>query len=625
MTSPEELQIKELQRQLIETKRHLSLSDEIIEDLDKQVQSQDAMLRYLHTTVSSMRLVNRIKRIFQKIVPAKIWNIFDNQGEITNEGSRSRAYIYHEPVIDISITNEILSFGKKPLISIILPAYNADPKWLDQAIKSVKKQWYENWELSITYKNSAETALKHLETLEHPKIKLIPLGGAQNFSGLPGIDDSLITGDYIALMDAKDELAPDALYEMVKVIDRHGAEFVYSDEDRLKNDRYTSPHFKPDFSYDLLLSFNYIGRFAIIKTEIFKQIDPIDFETDDGSFLDIYLKTIEKTDKTAHIPKILYHRRRVEGEAAKNPQNIAIIQKHFERMGIDARVSSGEKSPFWDIAYALPRPKPLVSIIIPTKDAIGYLDDCIQSIIALSTYQNFEILILNNNSEKEETFEWLGNIQEKYSFIQVLEANYPFNWSKLNNHGMSVSNGDVFIFLNNDIKIITPDWIERLASRALQPKVGTVGALLLFEDDTIQHSGVVAGWGHIYRTCEQRYDHTPFVSPMATRNVSSSTGACLAVSRKTIEDIGLFDEEYLIADSDIVLSLRALEKGYRNVLDAETKLYHYESKTRDNYVPECDLKRARRDYHHYRKNGDPFFNSNLILAEYMPTLAHQGQ
>jgi GT2 family glycosyltransferase len=441
----------------------------------------------------------------------------------------------------------------------------------------------------------------------------------------------MAAGEYIALMDNDDEITPDALYEVVKVINEKDADFIYSDEDKLdKENNHILPFFKPDFSYDLLLSLNYITHFSVIRKAILNDIKGFRLGYEGAQDYDLFLRVVEKTNNIVHIPKILYSWRMLETSTALSSDakpyaheaGRKAIESHFARSGISAEVETSKRLFTYPVKYAMPKEYFKISIIIPTKDGLNFLKTCVESILTVSTYNNFEILILNNNSEEEETFKWFDYIQGKYENIKVIDANYEFNWSKLNNHGMRESKGDVFIFLNNDIKVITPDWLERLAGTAIQPNVGTVGALLLFEDDTIQHAGVVLGmngWAdHVYRGMEQVHLNTPFVSPLVTRNVLASTGACLAVSKKVIKDIGPFDEEFKICGSDVELSLRAYEKGYRNIFNAETVLYHYESKTRDSFVPECDFEMSKKAYERYWKSGDPFYNKNLSLDSTIP-------
>lgn len=242
-------------------------------------------------------------------------------------------------------------------------------------------------------------------------------------------------------------------------------------------------------------------------------------------------------------------------------------------------------------------------------------------------YPDYEILIINNNSVEKETFEWFEK-QKLRSSVRIVNANYEFNWSKLNNHGVREASGEIFVFLNNDTLVISEDWLQRLAEKALREDVGTVGGLLLYQDNTIQHAGVVIGLGgwadHIFKGMNPNHFGSPYISPMVTRNVIASTGACLAISKKTLEKIGLFNEDFIICGSDVEISLRSIEHGLVNIYDPHVKLYHLESKSRSSYIPPIDFELSKFFYGPYLEKGDPYFNRNLSLNNLAPKLS-QGE
>jgi len=249
-------------------------------------------------------------------------------------------------------------------------------------------------------------------------------------------------------------------------------------------------------------------------------------------------------------------------------------------------------------------------------------DACVKSILEKTTYQNYEILLLNNRSAEERTKAWMLAVQELDSRIRVVDCDMEFNWSKINNFGVAHSDADVFIFLNNDTLIITPDWMERLAENAMRDDVGAVGAQLLYEDGTIQHAGVVVGMNeyadHVFKGMSAGFYGSPYISPMVSRNVLAVTGACLAVSRKTLDRIGRFDETFIICGSDVELCIRAYEHGLFNRYDAGVRLYHLESKSRDTYIPPIDFECSRISYAPYLEAGDPFYNVNLSRYSLAP-------
>jgi GT2 family glycosyltransferase len=269
----------------------------------------------------------------------------------------------------------------------------------------------------------------------------------------------------------------------------------------------------------------------------------------------------------------------------------------------------------------------LVSIIIPIKDGWQMTDACIKSIVEKSSYKNIEILILDNNSVNSDTIKWLAEAPLVYNRLKTIKASFDFNWSKLNNYGIKHSKGDVYIFLNNDTLVISEDWIERLCENALRSRVGAVGPLLLYEDGTIQHAGVVVGLGgwadHVFRREEPQFTIGPYLSPAVTRNVLAVTGACMCVSRQTLEEIGLFNENFIICGSDIEFCIRAHEAGKYNIYNAFVKMYHLESKSRDGYIPPIDYKLSWKYYKPYLLNIDPFFNPNLDINSTNPRISKE--
>jgi len=262
------------------------------------------------------------------------------------------------------------------------------------------------------------------------------------------------------------------------------------------------------------------------------------------------------------------------------------------------------------------------------RDKAYLTDQCIQSIIDKSSYKNWEIIIVDNRSKEKDTFKWFDRVSEQEPRVSVIKADIEFNWSKINNLGMSNANGSVFIFLNNDTLVITPDWIERLCENAIRDDIGAVGSLLLYEDDTIQHAGAVVGMGgladHVFKGMATIHVNTPYVSPMVNRNVLAVTGACLCISRKTIEEIGAFNEEFIICGSDVELCIRAYEMGLRNLYNANVRLYHLESKSRDSFIPKTDFELSCKYYKSYRENIDPYYNPNLDIYSAIPTVATGG-
>lgn len=530
---------------------------------------------------------------------------------------------------------------QKLRFSIIMPVYNVEIQWLDKAIQTVRQQTYSNWQLCIVDDCSTdERVKKYLETITDENICVEFMKTNGGISEATNRGAELADGDYLILMDNDDELDPRALQLFAEKIAETDADIIYSDQDIVDcEDNYKEPLYKPDWSPDLILSQMYIGHLLGFRKKLFDQVGGFRSGFNGSQDYDLFLRISELTDAIEHIPEILYHWRAIPSSTAMNPDSKPYaqyagqnaLQEHLNRVLGEgkARVDETESFFVYDVRYLLEN-QPMVSVIIPTKDHAELLQAAIDSIEDYTNYKNYEIIILDNNSEKEETLAYFEHVMQEYDNVHVYPAVFPFNWSRLNNFGMTKAKGDVLIFLNNDVKVIAKDWMERLTEKAIQEGVGVVGGLLLYEDGTIQHAGVVAGMGgwaeHVFKGMKPVHYGSPFVSPMVTRNVTAVTGACMAVSRKTIDTIGGFDENFIICGSDVELCVRAHNCGLRNIYDPYVKLYHYESKTRDSYIPEIDFELSSKMYEPFRQKGDPFYNKNLDYYQWVPTkLEHKPE
>ena len=552
--------------------------------------------------------------------------VLKNQGpEIFKQ--RLSASINYEPGYGRVKKEKLKNYSGEILFSIVMPVYNVEIKWLDKAIESIEKQNYKNWEICIADDCSTRQEVReHLSAMKNSRIKIKLLEKNQGISGATNAAAALASGEYILLMDNDDELAPSALHEFYQKIKKEGSEIIYSDMDIIDvKGKTRDPLCKPDWSPDLFLSQMYLGHLIGFKKSLFEKVGGFRGEFNGSQDYDLLLRMTEMTDKIGHVSEILYHWRDLPNSTAANPESkpyaqtagLNAIQEHLDRVyGKGAATANETENLFvYDVRYHM-NEEPKVSIIIPIKDHADLLKAAIDSIYAKTTYKNFEIIILNNNSEKEETFSYLKKVEEEHDNVIVKDAAFEFNWSRLNNYGMKFATGDVYVCLNNDVEVIEPEWLTRLVEKAIRKDVGVVGGLLLYEDNTIQHAGVVIGMGgwadHVFKGMKPQHYGSPFVSPMVTRNVSAVTGACLAVSKATIEKIGGFDEKFIVCGSDIELALRANQHGLVNIYDPNVRLYHYESKSRDaSKIPQIDFDLSDQMYKTYRKNGDPYYNRNL--------------
>jgi glycosyltransferase involved in cell wall biosynthesis len=437
------------------------------------------------------------------------------------------------------------SFGYEPKFSIIVPLYNTPPALFRAMAGSVLGQTYANWELCLADGSESGGLGEIAEGLGDPRIKYKKLEKNAGISGNSNAALSMATGDYIALLDHDDMLAPQALYSYARLINEDsGYDFIYSDEDKVTEDgaRRMDPFFKPDFSPDMLLAFNYITHFTVIKKTLVDSVGWFDSTYDGAQDYDLFLRATEKANRIGHIDDILYHWRIAETSTALSSgtktytveAGHAAIASALERRGAEgAHVELGALPNYFNVVYPIPAQPPKVSIIIPNKDEPGTLRACINSIRQKTTYTDYEIIVVENNSEDPKIFDYYKTIENEPG-IRVLEYGGPFNFSAINNFAAARADGELLLFLNNDITVITPGWLEQMAMHALRPEIGVVGAKLLFPDDTVQHGGIILRIGgiagHSHR-CADVDDVGSFARMTLVHNVSAVTAACMMMEK----------------------------------------------------------------------------------------------
>ena len=519
-------------------------------------------------------------------------------------------------------------------VSIIIPVYNVNKSRFKKTLKSVFSQSYQNWELCISDSSKSNKKIDNVIN-EYPKykdkIKYLYSEKSLGISLNTNNALSLATGDIIALLDHDDILESTALEEVVKAFTKYSCDVVYTDEQIIsENGKIINRFFKPDFSPDLLYSQNYICHFLAFKKEILDKIELFNPEFDGAQDYDFILRMYEVTDKFQHINKILYNWLSTEESTSTNADSkpyaqtagLKALDAHLKRIyGSVAHAAETDYLFVYEAKFDfLTNQK--VGIIIPMKDKIDLTYQCVYSIIKNTSYQNYEILILDNNSKDDLTKIWLNDIKSFDNRIKVMKADMDFNWSKLQNFGMQNLDADCYVFLNNDTVVVKGNWLDILCSNALREEVGVVGPLLTYEDNTIQHAGVVVGLGgyaeHVFKGQHLVHAGINFISPMVARNVTAVTGACLVISKATLDKIGIFNENFIICGSDIELCLRAYQAGLRNIYTPQTMLKHLESKSRSTFIPTVDFKMSEKYYKDYLENGDPFFNTNLSLYATQP-------
>jgi len=611
---------------LDETGRDLTYARKIIELRDKQI--------------ASLGLKNRIKRLIKKLLPGFQVEQDPLKEDIKYEDLFSESggaiYNYKSPEFTQEIEQTIEKFSQKPLLSIIMPVYNVDPKWLQKAIESVQKQWYKNWELCIIDdKSTNQATIQYLQSLNDKQIKIKFSDINKNIAGASNDAAAMAEGEYILLLDNDDEFTPDALYEMVKKINETDSDFIYSDEDFVDtNDKYSNPHFKPDFSPDLLLSHNYITHLSCFKRSLFEEVGRFDERFSGSQDYDLFLRMSEKAQNVVHIPKVLYHWRTLESSTSANskakPEALELSKKVLEetlkRRGIEGWLEHGNIDHYFRVRYTI-KNDPLVSIIIPFKDKPELLEMCVNSILEKTTYTNFELIGISNNSQEQKTFDLMQEFQKKDTRIHFYEYNIPFNYAKINNYAVEhYAKGEHILLLNNDIEVITPDWIESMLEHSQRKEIGCVGAKLYYPDDTIQHAGIIMGLGgyagHSHKMLE-RENLGYFNRLHAIQNLSAVTAACLMVKTSIYHEInGMDDENFKVAYNDVDFCLRVMEKGYKNLFTPYAEMYHHESVSRGYETTPEKIARFDKEkealYNRHKeilKNGDPYYNPNLTHAK----------
>ena len=485
----------------------------------------------------------------------------------------------------------------QPTISIITPIYNPSEQFLREAIESVRQQVYPNWELCLADDLSTQPYVKRvLQEYAHKdnRIKVVFREENGHISRASNSALAIAEGEYIALLDHDDALAPHALFEVVSLLNRHPeADMIYTDEDKIDRDNiHREPFFKMDWCPDSFLSRMYTCHLGVYRRSLVTEIGNFRVGFEGSQDYDLVLRFTEKTDKIFHIPNILYHWRIHAESAAADPGAKPYAYEASHKAiseALSRRNEPGQVDPFpgfpglYTIRYEITTKK-LVSIIIPTKDLATTLHTCLQSIFDKTTYPNYEVILIDNGSKEEETFKCFDYWQKQEpDRFKCYRYDIPFNYSQINNYAVEKAQGEYLLFLNNDTEVTTIDWIEAMVEQAQRPSIGAVGALLLYPDDTIQHAGVVLGIGGV---AGHSHKYLPSLLPgyisqaITTNNYSAVTGACLMCRREVFEEVGGFEEKLTVAFNDIDFCLKLIERGYRNIYLPHVVLYHYESKSR---------------------------------------------
>jgi glycosyltransferase involved in cell wall biosynthesis len=548
-------------------------------------------------------------------------------------------WISENTLSEVEIANaksDIEAMTYTPVFSILVPIYNTDPEYLLPMIESVRNQIYPHWQLCLVDDSSPKTYLKRIlehEALQDERITVQLNDVNQGISVATNDALAMAKGDYIALLDHDDEISIDALYENAKVINKYAdVGLIYSDEDKMEMDgTRLQPYFKPDFSPDLLHTNNYICHFTIIKKTIADDIGGFREGLDGSQDHDIIIRAAAAAERIVHIPKILYHWRKIPGSTAVEYDSKSYaweagrkaVEDQLQKQEEGVHVEFGTLKGTYRVHREI-HGEPLVSIIIPFKDKPELLDSCLNSILNRSSYKNIEIIGVSNNSEQDLTFARMQYFSELDSRIKFVEKNVPFNFSAICNFGVDQAKGEYIVLLNNDIEIISPDWLEQMLQNAQRPEIGAVGGKLLYPDGRIQHAGVVTGMvgaaGHPHKFFPDNHIGYHGRLHMAY-NVSAITGAMMMMKTTKFKEVGGFDEDNLaVAYNDIDLCLKLLGKGYYNLFTPHAKATHHESISRGYEDTDEKMQRLLKEQSYFLStwsdflaSGDPFYNPNLSL------------
>ncbi|MFL6537450.1 MAG: glycosyltransferase [Chthoniobacterales bacterium] len=574
-----------------------------------------------------------------------VWHDEDTDSEIGNYPAWIRQYDTISRAARKWICRDIERFSAFPTFSILMPVYNPDIRFLRRAIESVRAQLYPKWQLCLV--DDASTDARVWREIAHrakrdPRIISRRHDSNQHISATSNDALALATGEFVALLDQDDELAESALYFAARELHRDPhLHLIYTDEDKLDaHGRRFEPHFKPSWNPDLFTSQNYISHLTFYATELVRSVGGFRAGLEGAQDYDLTWRCVEKIPEREirHIPHVLYHWRASAESAAGSAQakpyaiNAAAraVQEHFDRSGVAATVEPAREI-YHRARYSLPSNPPLVSIIIPTRDRRELLQRAVESIFARTDYSRLELLVVDNESRETETLEYLATLRELPAVdVRVLQSGGEFNFSKLNNLGVSQARGDVIALVNNDIEVTNAGWLSEMVSHALRPEIGAVGARLRYPNGTIQHAGVILGAGgignhaHIGIRDESGY----FSRAHLIQNFSAVTAACMVLRKSVYEQVGGLDETNLaVAFNDVDLCLRIIEAGYRIVYTPYAELIHYESSSRG--FEDTHEKRARflaeNEFMHakWREKieNDPAYNPNLSLGARLFALA----
>ena len=548
-----------------------------------------------------------------------------------------RRYANLDDAARVALRGRIEAFPLKPLVSIVMPTYNSPPEFLDQAINSIRGQLYPHWQLCIADDASTQPAVRKLlerHAKQEPRIRIVYREQNGHISASSNSALELAQGEFVALFDHDDLLSEDALFWVAEAINRHPeAGLIYSDEDKVDtaNRRY-DPYFKSELNYELLLAQNMVCHLGVYQTELVRRLGGFRVGFEGAQDYDLALRTIEQLapSQVVHIPRVLYHWRAITGSTAlvgteKNyaaEAGLRAVQEHLARVGLSGEVLPAPEAPnLLRVRFARPVTEPRVSIIIPTRDRADLLGMCLDTLITRSTYRNYEVIIVDNGSVEEATQQLFARLPPDR--FKVVRDDSAFNFSRLNNLAARIATGDYLCLMNNDIEIVTPDWLEEMLSFAMRSDIGCVGARLWYPDGRLQHAGCVTGIGGVAGHAHKYFPRGHagyFGRGVLHQSYSVVTAACLLVRRSVFEQVSGLDEQLAIAFNDVDFCLRVRDAGYRNVWTPYAEMIHHESASRGEENTPAKIARFSAEINYVKARWgssldyDPAYSVNLTIV-----------
>ncbi|KAB2930663.1 MAG: glycosyltransferase family 2 protein [Candidatus Contendobacter sp.] len=588
-------------------------------------------------------------RIYQ-MTAMQTENHYRGKNYFTNDYSKwIKKYDYLLPEEHQHLRKTSGNLSSKPLISIVMLVHDTEGHWLRIAIESILTQIYSDWELCLIEDTPIKSYLHGILNEyagRESRIKLFFKNDNNSNSVAFNMALKTITGDFITFINPTDLFAPHALlWIALDIIDHPEGMFWYSDEDGIdENGERRNPCFKPDWNPDLFLSYPYhlASHLSVYRTSLVRQLNGFRQGYETAQEFDLALRTIEQIEPSQirHIPRVLYHCREITNTISNSNSTettaiplqaaLKVVNDHLNRKRVQARAVPSPDNLYIRVRYQLPEKLPLVTLIIPTRNGFKLLSRCIESILEKTSYLNYEIIVVNNNSDDSRTLKYLRDLSESPK-IKVLDYPHPFNYSAINNMAVNHACGELIGFLNNDIEVINNDWLNEMTSHALRPEIGAVGARLWYKDDTLQHGGVILGIGGVANHAHKgiaKGDPGYFGRAVLVQNFSAVTGACLILRKDCFVAVGGFNEEKLaVTFNDVDLCLKLIKSGFRIIWTPYAELYHYESASRGYDNTLAKITRSEQEITYMRKHwgdwlmSDPAYNPNLTLETEDFTLA----